>query len=162
MKKTIFALAGLLVFCFALSSFAQVQNQDQGQQQASSQEGKGAWKTDVTPYFSPEQMITAESLRNQHIWVGGEDVGEVEEVIIDPKTGQITTVLMSYGGFLDLGEEFIAVPWKAFSFDSGLRGLQLEASEQQLQDAPRFEYGEIYERDAVTDVYEYWDYDLGW
>ena len=41
MKKTILALAGLLVFCFALSSFAQVPNQQQVQQQASPQEGQG-------------------------------------------------------------------------------------------------------------------------
>jgi sporulation protein YlmC with PRC-barrel domain len=42
-----------------------------------------------------------------------EDIGDIEDLVIDPKSGQIRYAAISMGGFLGLGDELFAVPWKA-------------------------------------------------
>lgn len=42
-----------------------------------------------------------------------EDLGDIEDLVVDPKTGQIRYAAISMGGFLGLGDELFAVPWNA-------------------------------------------------
>lgn len=42
-----------------------------------------------------------------------EDLGEIEDLVVDAKTGQIRYAAVSMGGFLGLGDELFAVPWNA-------------------------------------------------
>ena len=43
-----------------------------------------------------------------------EDVGNVEDVVIDALNGRIVYAVLSFGGFFGLGEKLYAVPWKAY------------------------------------------------
>lgn len=51
-----------------------------------------------------------------------EDLGDIEDLVIDPKSGQIRYAAVSMGGFLGLGDELFAVPWSAIK-------VQLEADD---------------------------------
>lgn len=42
-----------------------------------------------------------------------EDIGDIEDLVVDPKSGQIRYAAVSMGGFLGLGDELFAVPWNA-------------------------------------------------
>lgn len=42
-----------------------------------------------------------------------EDLGEIEDLAIDPRTGKIEYAAVSMGGFLGLGDKLFAVPWTA-------------------------------------------------
>jgi len=51
-----------------------------------------------------------------------EDLGEIEDLVIDPKTGQITYAAISSGGFLGLGGRLVAVPFTSLQLRTGEGG----------------------------------------
>lgn len=68
-----------------------------------------------------------------------QNVGKVEEVVIDVNTGQVAYLVLSFGGFLGVGEKLYAVPWKALHYDRQLEAYVLNVSRQQIENAPGFE-----------------------
>ena len=79
----------------------------------------------------------------------GNDMGEIKELVIDPRTGKIAYTVVAFGGFLTLGEKLFAIPFSAFEFivtksDPSLsKSIQneyvLNISKEQLQKAPGFD-----------------------
>ena len=69
--------------------------------------------------------------RNQHI-------GQIEDIVIDTTLGDIAYAVLSFGGFLGLGEKWFAIPWGAFDRSAGFQTLVLDVSEESLEKAPGF------------------------
>ena len=44
----------------------------------------------------------------------GQNLGDIKDVVIDRASGRIAYAVVSFGGFLGLGEKLFAVPWGAF------------------------------------------------
>ena len=49
----------------------------------------------------------------------GENLGKIEEVVIDLETGRVAYLVVSFGGFLRMGEKLFAIPWEAVSLKYG-------------------------------------------
>lgn len=43
----------------------------------------------------------------------GRDVGKVDRLMVDPKDGRISTVVISMGGTLGMGGRNVSVPWQS-------------------------------------------------
>lgn len=69
----------------------------------------------------------------------GEKLGEVEDVAIDKLSGQVAYAILSFGGFLGLGEDYFPVPWSLLKYDTELGGFVIPMDKDQLKDAPRFD-----------------------
>ncbi len=71
---------------------------------------------------------------------GGENVGPVDDLIID-KNGNVVAIVVGVGGFLGMGEKDVAIGWddvtRTGTYDD--LELQIEATREQLRDAPEFE-----------------------
>src|SRR5688572_32978390 len=48
----------------------------------------------------------------------GEDLGDVKEIMLDMRTGKVAYAVLSFGGFLGMGEKLFAVPWNALTLDT--------------------------------------------
>lgn len=77
-----------------------------------------------------------------------EDLGQIDDVIVDPRTGDLNFAIVSHGGFLGIGEKQIAVPWRELRVtESGDAPVfVLNVSEEALEDAPSFardSWGEV-------------------
>ena len=44
----------------------------------------------------------------------GEDIGEINDIVLDPKSGRVRYAALSFGGLLGLGDKLFAIPWDAF------------------------------------------------
>lgn len=64
------------------------------------------------------------------------ELGTVTDVLLDPAAGDVSYVVVAHGGFFGVGEEKVAVPWERFRATPGLNTLVLDASEQQIEEAP--------------------------
>lgn len=51
--------------------------------------------------------LLGSSVRNRE----GRDIGRVSRLMIDPKDGRITTVVIGIGGLIGFGEKLVSVPW---------------------------------------------------
>ncbi len=95
----------------------------------------------------------------------GERVGEIERVMIDKLSGKVAYAVMSFGGFLGIGEEYHPLPWALLTYNPKLGGYEVNVTEDQLKGAPKFARDEDWDwsdrnRDeAVNNYYKtapYW------
>ena len=47
-----------------------------------------------------------------------EDLGDIKEIMLDMRTGRVSYAVLSFGGFLGMGEKLFAVPWNALTLDT--------------------------------------------
>ena len=91
-----------------------------------------------------------------------QDVGDIDELLIEPDTGEIRFAVVSVGGFLGLGSTRVAVPWVAFQIvnERGRVKYMLDATRERLEKAPRVEgknYERLYLANAAEPIFVYWD-----
>ncbi len=68
-----------------------------------------------------------------------EDLGSIEDLMINTSDGQVEYAVVSFGGFLGIGDKFFAVPLQAFTVDTINEELILNESKERLKSAPGFD-----------------------
>ncbi len=68
-----------------------------------------------------------------------EDLGDVKEIMLDMGTGRVSYAVLSYGGFLGMGEKLFAVPWDALKLDTANKRFTLNVAKERLENAPGFD-----------------------
>jgi sporulation protein YlmC with PRC-barrel domain len=100
------------------------------------------------PPVSPDGTITAGMSRvvaagklagDRVRSAAGADLGSIEEIMLDIETGRIAYAVLSFGGFLGIGDKLFAVPWSALRFDRGEHEFILDMNRQTLENAPGFD-----------------------
>ncbi len=69
----------------------------------------------------------------------GEDLGDIKDVIVDVNNGRVHYVVLSFGGFLGMGNKLFAYPVRAFRLAADKDELVLNVAKERLKDAPGFE-----------------------
>ncbi|MCS0581466.1 PRC-barrel domain-containing protein [Massilia pinisoli] len=68
-----------------------------------------------------------------------EDLGDIKEIMLDMQTGQVAYAVLSFGGFLGMGDKLFAVPWQALHLDTVNKRFVLDIDKNQMQNAPGFD-----------------------
>ncbi len=68
-----------------------------------------------------------------------EDLGDIKEIMLDVPTGRVAYAVLSFGGFLGMGDKLFAVPWSALHLDTVNKRFVLDVSKERLQEAPGFD-----------------------
>lgn len=69
----------------------------------------------------------------------GEDLGDVKDIMIDLQSGNISYLVVAFGGFLGMGDKYFAIPWDAFKVDERSEKLLLDVDKDKLENAPGFD-----------------------
>ena len=69
----------------------------------------------------------------------GDDLGDVKEILLNMHTGRIAYAVLSFGGFLGMGDKLFAVPWEALTLDTTNKCFTLDVAKEKLEDAPGFD-----------------------
>ena len=72
----------------------------------------------------------------------GENLGKIEEVMLDVNDDRIAYAVLSFGGFLGMGEKYHPLPWKALTYDPSMGGYVVDLDKRQLENAPTYERSE--------------------
>lgn len=67
-----------------------------------------------------------------------EKLGEIKDLVVDLHSGKIAYAVLSVGGFLGIGDKYVAVPPSAFSAAPDQDRLVLNADKAKIQNAPSF------------------------
>ncbi len=70
-----------------------------------------------------------------------ESLGDIKEIMLDMQTGQVAYAVLSFGGFLGVGEKLFAVPWGALHLDTVNERFVLNVDKARLKNAPGFDPG---------------------
>jgi sporulation protein YlmC with PRC-barrel domain len=68
-----------------------------------------------------------------------DDLGDIKEIMLDMQTGQVAYAVLSFGGFLGMGDKLFAVPWQALHLDTVNKRFVLDIEKERLQTAPGFD-----------------------
>jgi hypothetical protein len=68
----------------------------------------------------------------------GTKIGSIERVMIDKLSGKVSYAVLSFGGFLGIGDDHYPLPWQSLKYDTNLGGYVTGITEAQLQNAPKY------------------------
>jgi sporulation protein YlmC with PRC-barrel domain len=95
----------------------------------------------------------------------GEDLGKIEELMVDLDHGRIAYAVLSFGGFLGMGDKLFAIPWQAFSVDTVQKRLILNAKKELLEKATGFDksnWPNMADPAWGSTLYQYYGYKPYW
>jgi hypothetical protein len=87
-----------------------------------------------------------------------EKIGSIERVMIDKISGKVAYAVLSFGGFLGMGEDYYPVPWSTLDYDTSLGGYRVNFTKDQLDRAPKYteSQGWNWSRENDRKVYDYY------
>ena len=88
----------------------------------------------------------------------GTKIGEIERVMVDKVSGQVAYAVMSFGGFLGMGEDHYPIPWQRLTYNEKLGGYEVNITDAQLKNAPKYATGEEWKWDTARgrQIYDYY------
>jgi hypothetical protein len=87
-------------------------------------------------------LIAADKVQGTDVFnTGGDRLGSIHDLMIDKQTGQVAYGIMSFGGFLGIGNSYHPLPWSLLRYNSNLGGYVVEIDESQLRGAPSYPIG---------------------
>lgn len=121
----------------------------------------------------PREIRPIENARDLGLWKGsqiigqnvddtnGKRAGKIEDLMID-RNGDVVYAILSFGGFLGIGDKLFAVPWSAMKFNhenGKVKSVVLDVSKERLEKAPaiaRERWSGDWNRQWGTEADRYW------
>ncbi|HEX4210979.1 MAG TPA: PRC-barrel domain-containing protein [Candidatus Binataceae bacterium] len=79
--------------------------------------------------------LTKDAVRNRY----GDDLGSLKEIMLDVPAGRVAYAVLSFGGFLGIGNKLFAIPWEMLTVDEDRQCLVLDVDKKTLENAPGFD-----------------------
>ncbi len=87
----------------------------------------------------PQIMDAGTLIGNSVVNDSGDDLGKIEAIMLDVTTGRIAYAVLSFGGFLGMGNKLFAIPWSALTLDTDQECFILNIAKERLESAPGFD-----------------------
>lgn len=85
-------------------------------------------------------LLSAHTLMDNEVYnLKEENLGDIKEFMLDTDSGKICYAVLSFGGFLGMGEKLFAVPWRALKLDKEYKRFVLDVDVDRLKRAPGFD-----------------------
>ena len=68
----------------------------------------------------------------------GTKLGSVHNFMVDKRSGQVAYAVLSFGGFLGIGDSYYPLPWKSLKYDTGQGGYVVDLDKDRLKSAPSY------------------------
>ena len=94
---------------------------------------------DTTSGPGPEVMAADTLQGDKVVNRANEELGKIEDIMIDVQRGNVAYAVMSCGGFLGLGDKLFAIPWSALTLDAERHCFILDADKKRFENAPGFD-----------------------
>src|SRR6266700_1945218 len=91
--------------------------------------------------------------------LSGQDIGRIEELMVDVTTGRVAYAVLSFGGFLGIGNKLFALPWSALTIDEAKKRFVVNVTKEQLDRMPGFDkdhWPDLNDLEYATGVYRQW------
>ncbi|HXR75252.1 MAG TPA: PRC-barrel domain-containing protein [Bryobacteraceae bacterium] len=99
--------------------------------------------------------LAGDSVKNS----AGDDLGKVDQIMIDIPTGRVAYAVLSFGGFLRMGNKLFAVPWDVLKVDEDQKCFILDVEKSKLESAPGFDkdnWPDMADQSWGREIYSYY------
>ncbi len=114
---------------------------------------------------SPRLLSASTLMGDRVINSKGEELGKLEEVMLDIDSGCVGYAVLSFGGILGIGDKLFAIPWDAMRLDTDRKAFILDIDRQRLENAPGFDkndWPQTTDRDWMLEVYRFYGSEPYW
>ena len=90
----------------------------------------------------------------------GDDLGKIEDIMIDVPSGHVAYAVLSFGGIMGIGDKLFAIPWSALTLDADRECFVLDIDEQRLKNAPGFDkdhWPSMADTTWASEIYTYYN-----
>jgi sporulation protein YlmC with PRC-barrel domain len=94
-------------------------------------DAKGRWMHSILA----ADTVTGDKVVNRQ----KENLGTIEHLMIDVENGRVAYAVLSFGGFLGMGDKLFAIPWSALMVDTDDEQFILDIDKKSLEGAPGFD-----------------------
>ena len=95
--------------------------------------------TDETNRLIASDKVEGTAVYNRQ----GERLGSVYNFMVDKRSGHVEYAVLSFGGFLGIGDSYHPLPWKALTYDTGKGGYVVDLDKSRLEGAPSYTRSEV-------------------
>lgn len=95
----------------------------------------------------------------------GNKIGQIEDIVLDKKSNNIMFSVVSFGGFLGMGEKYHPLPWSALDYQPEENAYVVSYSKEQLKSAPSDSLEELTRNDGLAyrdQTYDYYKAERYW
>jgi sporulation protein YlmC with PRC-barrel domain len=121
------------------------------------QEGK-IKKTDPNKKY--RRILAASTLEGDKVRnSAGEELGKIDEIMIDIPSGKVAYAVLSFGGVLRMGNKLFAVPWSKLRVDQDEKCFILDVDKHTLESAPGFDkdnWPDMADTTWGSEIYQYY------
>jgi sporulation protein YlmC with PRC-barrel domain len=105
--------------------------------------------------------LTGDSVVNSR----GDTLGTIEDIMIHIDSGRIAYAVLSFGGFLGMGDKLFAIPWEALTLDEDNKQFVLDVAKEKLENAPGFDksnWPDMADPQFGKEIYGFYGYEQSW
>lgn len=111
-------------------------------------------------------VLSADTMKGDDVKnTAGEDLGTIEEIMLDVDNGRISYAVLSFGGILGLGDKLFAIPWDALRLNTDDKAFYLNVPKERLENAPGFDddnWPDFANREWGESIYSYYQVEPYW
>lgn len=95
------------------------------------------------PRNETERLIASDKVEGTRVFDrNGERLGSIENFMVDKRSGRVEYAVLSFGGFMGMGERHYPLPWRELRYDERCGGYMVDMTERDLERAPSHRAGE--------------------
>src|SRR5687767_9582512 len=95
--------------------------------------------SNTTVEIHPNVLSTTAVIGDSVVNRAGENLGKIEELMLDLEMGRVAYAVLSFVGSLGMGEKLFAVPFEALKLDASREHFTLDVDNAKLKNAPGFD-----------------------
>src|ERR1700761_5512972 len=118
---------------------------------ASEEKNGGNSMSSATPSGAGHQretmtMIAASKVNGTKVCnAAGESLGSIHDVMLDKQSGHVTYAVMSFGGFLGIGEKYHPLPWHQLTYNRTYDAYVVNLDKRTLENAPSYSTSDVFD-----------------
>lgn len=94
-----------------------------------------------------------------------ENLGKLEDIVVDAANGRISYGVLSFGGFLGMGDKLFAIPWESLQLPADAKNLVLNVDKDRFKTAEGFDkknWPNFADEQWATKTYKYYEQTPYW
>jgi hypothetical protein len=106
--------------------------------------GMGSGQVQDEHIRETSDLISADKVTGTDVYnSAGDNLGSIHDLMIDKRGGRVAYAVMSFGGFLGIGEKYHPLPWNVLTYDESKGGYNIDLTSEQLKSAPSYTSDEM-------------------
>lgn len=86
------------------------------------------------------KILSSSTITGQNVYnLNDESIGDIKDLMINPSNGEVVYAVISFGGFMGIGNKLFAMPLEALKFSDKDDTIRLDIDKEKLENAPSFD-----------------------